>query len=50
MNVSAPVEIEFYSDDLSLIERKTRELREYIENNIEGLTGVDDSLPKYKIE
>ena len=47
---SSPVEIELYSDDLSQIERKTKELRAYIESNIEGITGIDDSLPKYKIE
>ncbi len=47
---SAPVEIQLFSDDLNLIEKKTRELRAYIDNNIEGLTGTDDSLPKYKIE
>ena len=38
------------SEDLGLIERKTRELRNYIDQNIEGLTGVNDTLPKYKIE
>jgi multidrug efflux pump len=47
---SAPVEIQLMSEDLSLIERKTRELRNYIDQNIEGLTGVNDTLPKYKIE
>ena len=47
---NSPVEIELYSDDLSQIERKTKELRAYIESNIEGITGIDDSLPKYKIE
>lgn len=47
---SSPVEIELYSDNLLQIERKTKELRAYIESNIEGITGIDDSLPKYKIE
>ena len=47
---SAPVEIQLMSEDLGLIERKTRELRNYIDQNIEGLTGVNDTLPKYKIE
>ena len=47
---TAPVEIQLMSEDLGLIERKTRELRNYIDQNIEGLTGVNDTLPKYKIE
>ena len=47
---TAPVEIQLYSENLSLIEAKTRELREWVENNIEGFTGVADTLPKYKIE
>jgi len=47
---TAPVEIQLYSENLSLIESKTRELREWVENNIEGFTGVADTLPKYKIE
>ncbi len=47
---SAPVEIQLFSDDLGLIEEKTRALRSYIDQNIEGLTGVADTLPKYKIE
>ena len=34
---SAPVEIQLMSEDLSLIEKKTRELK-YIDQNIEGLT------------
>ena len=47
---TAPVEIQLYSENLSLIEAKTKELREWVENNIEGFTGVADTLPKYKIE
>ena len=47
---SSPVEIQLYSENLELIERKTLELRTFIENNIEGITELNDTLPKYKIE
>ena len=47
---TAPVEIQLYSENLSLIETKTRELRKWVEDNIEGFTGIADTLPKYKIE
>ena len=29
---------------------KQRELRKWVEDNIEGFTGIADTLPKYKIE
>ena len=34
---TAPVEIQLFSENLELIERKTRELREWVEENIEYL-------------
>ena len=47
---TAPVEIRLLSENRSLIDKKTLELRDYIENNIDGLTGLSDTTPKYKIE
>ena len=34
----------------SFIDQKTVLLRNYIENNVDGLTGLADTMPKYKIE
>ena len=47
---TAPVEIRLLSENRGLIDKKTLELRDYIENNIDGLTGLSDTTPKYKIE
>ena len=47
---TAPVEIRLLSENRALIDKKTLELRDYIENNIDGLTGLSDTTPKYKIE
>ncbi len=45
-----PVEIRLLSEDRGLIDKKTAQLRNFIENNIDGLTGIADTTPKYKIE
>ncbi len=47
---TAPVEIKLLSESRQLIDEKTVLLRNYIENNIQGLTGLADTMPKYKIE
>ena len=47
---TAPVEIRLLSENRELIDQKTAELRAYMENNIEGITGLADTMPKYKIE
>lgn len=47
---TAPVEIRLLSENRQLIDEKTVQLRNYIENNIEGITGLADTMPKYKIE
>jgi len=47
---TAPVEIRLLSENRELIDQKTAELRSYMENNIEGITGLADTMPKYKIE
>ena len=47
---TAPVEIKLLSESRQLIDEKTVLLRNYIENNIQGLTGIADTMPKYKIE
>ena len=47
---TAPVEIRLLSENRQLIDEKTVELRNYMENNIDGITGLADTMPKYKIE
>ena len=47
---TAPVEIKLLSESRELIDQKTVLLRNYIENNVDGLTGLADTMPKYKIE
>ncbi|MBA4730303.1 MAG: efflux RND transporter permease subunit [SAR86 cluster bacterium] len=47
---TAPVEIKLLSESRELIDQKTVLLRNYIEENVDGLTGLADTMPKYKIE
>ena len=47
---TAPVEIKLLSESRELIDQKTVLMRNYIEENVDGLTGLADTMPKYKIE